>query len=249
MWVDFFILSEVIFMKFVEKKSCLSCGSYNLDKTGNCNDCRMADVSKPASPTPVKDNLVRNILIGVGAFAFFMWVFAFTFSGKSTQTPNKVSTPASANPPASLVLSPFSRSGKVDVKEDRFTGKTVVDLKSVPVPNGVTIGGFFVNSEPKLTLSLTSGSESWRYLKCHTTDFLVDGAPFNPGTLDYSGTVGTGFVMEFFYYSLSYPSLVKLANAQTVEVKICNDEYRFGQQDINALREFASYYPTYHPQK
>jgi hypothetical protein len=193
---------------------------------------------------------IADVLKIAGALVLFVFVLGLfrVLLSTSESSHRSLASPSSTG---GIKVASFSPTGEIKVVEDRFNGYTSIDLPYLDVPspsirNTLEVHGFFISAHSGVTFSLTSKSEEWKYLECHQTSFLVDGKPFNAESLDYSGTVGSGHVLEFFNFFMPYSSFVKLANGQSVEFKICNDEYSLDAQHINVLRELASLYPMYH---
>lgn len=132
-------------------------------------------------------------------------------------------------------------------KVDRFTGER--DFKyEAPMPKDVTkpkLTGL-VTIKPDVTLAMMhiammSWSSrrkptAWRYLSCHTTNFLVDGQPLKTMDARHSGSVRDDGVLEFLLIPLELEQLKILGEAKTVEYRICQDEYRFTANDIAGFK-------------
>jgi hypothetical protein len=85
-------------------------------------------------------------------------------------------------------------------------------------------------NKPDIILSFTHvGENGWDYLDCHDLGLLINGKVSNLGELKHSGNVLTGSsVSEAMNMHLTYKQFLKLKNAKTVEGKICNTEFVFG---------------------
>lgn len=133
-------------------------------------------------------------------------------------------------------------------KVDRFTGvRTILygnpadALEDAPkiasairVKDGVPSASIAI-----FTVSYSGGRSrsSWRYLRCHSVNWLVDNQPMKLPSVVHRGEVIHGGVEERLFQSLSVDDLRKMASAELVEYKICNDEYKFQSLDMEGLRE------------
>jgi hypothetical protein len=66
---------------------------------------------------------------------------------------------------------------------------------------------------------------SWRYLTCHRVDILADGEPVQLAPSSHDGRPRAGGVVESISTEMPIASVVQLAGAQRIRVRICNDEF------------------------
>lgn len=132
---------------------------------------------------------------------------------------------------------------------DKFSGETTIG--TVPTPPSSSPSLAFVATYTKTRedglpdpstvgmMLVVSGSD-WRYLNCSATYWLADGKRFELPQPTHDGHVGNGYVLEFLQIKILKPAeLRKLAAAQRVEFKICNDEYVVSPSDLADLRVFS----------
>ncbi len=90
-----------------------------------------------------------------------------------------------------------------------------------------------------VVLAIRSFSENGRYLSCHEFNWLVDGGSLKWDSLEYGKSVVGSESEENFNSSLSEAKLEKLVAAKTIECKICNDEFVFGDKQRWVMRWVA----------
>lgn len=80
------------------------------------------------------------------------------------------------------------------------------------------------------------------YLSCHATYWLADGTQVPLPQPTHHGHVGDGYVLEQLHVKgIEIGLLRRLAHAQQVEYKICNDEYRATAEEMQNFRTLFSY--------
>jgi hypothetical protein len=149
----------------------------------------------------------------------------------------------------------YQHADKIDVLYDKFTNQTTV---AINYPSGMKVentsldlGLLFVfkgqllaqavHASSKLTLMISSKSESWEYLQFgRDLNLIVDGQRMPIGTLDRDGTVGEGYVLEFMSANISAAQLLKLANAKSIEGKLSLTEFSLSSDQIETIKDFAS---------
>ncbi len=90
-------------------------------------------------------------------------------------------------------------------------------------------------------INLQSSADSWRYLQCHHTGWLVDDKPFQLPQPIHDGSVGSGYVLEFLIIApVTLKQIEQLARAKKVEFKVCNDEYTATTNEMDDFRVFLS---------
>ena len=139
------------------------------------------------------------------------------------------------------------KSGIVSTDYDRFKDITriVAPLKISPSPMSSTLvavgPGKQLGDGVVIGVLFEVDSRDWRYLKCHSVGFLVDGVPVH--VLDepkHVGDVRKGSVNEKILARLSRESIVAMSRASSVEVQICKDEFRLAADSYIRFGEFAN---------
>ncbi|HVZ79190.1 MAG TPA: hypothetical protein VHE12_00155 [bacterium] len=149
------------------------------------------------------------------------------------------------------------RHGAMKAEHDKFKNQTTLSLEyymslhdlEFQKPKGggtklhMTIIGVIPDKitkkeGPQFALEIIApGDKGWRYLDCKELNWLVDGKPFKWQDQDYDNSVlDSGSTMEYFRIYLTPKMLAKLAKAQTIEGKICNDEFVSNQKQMWVLR-------------
>ncbi len=190
---------------------------------------------------------MRKFLTSVGVFVLIFLGFSFVWQQVNSNSASRHGVSKSTRT-LNFPSGPFNHSGVITSELDRFRGYTDTNLQPMQVVgsslNGLEVGAYFLSENTStVVLRLNSTSETWKYLNCKYADFLVDGAPFSSGKMKYDGTVGKGYVIEFFSWDVPVDKFLTMVNARSVEVKICNDEYRLSEGNLNALRDLASRIP------
>ena len=132
---------------------------------------------------------------------------------------------------------------------DRFTSTTNVLLKPDFDEADGEPGSLFVlysyegeGPTPPATVefSFYSSHDGWKYLKCHSLYFLLDGEKQMAVDTDHRGNVGKGYVTEFVSATFTLKDFLAIVNSTKVEGRLCNDEFKFSLNQMSALRDFAS---------
>jgi hypothetical protein len=98
-----------------------------------------------------------------------------------------------------------------------------------------------VLSIPKIVIfDLVSSSKDWQYLTCHDVNLLLNGSTRLPLANSHEGSVESGAVLEVMQAFIPTNQFLDIANAKTVEGKICNDVFTFTNDQLEALRDLAS---------
>lgn len=142
-----------------------------------------------------------------------------------------------------LFLTCLPASAEVEVKEDRFTKTTTIGtvpkLTEKDGQPAVTVLSALTKDKTTASLLLVTSSKSWRYLKCHSSAWLVDDEPFPMPKAKHDGTVGRGYVMEYLIITpLTQQQVARLGAATKVEYKLCNDEYQVAPTELEDLKKF-----------
>ncbi len=171
-----------------------------------------------------------------------------------TPTVGQTATPEDTVQPTLYDLIPprwiYNHHYAVTEEYDRFTGNTKVSLdpernEMVTEPQGsLSIIYSYEGETPSIPLvvgfSLWSLNDDWEYLRCHTLNLLVDGAPLAIET-EHDGEIMPGAnVLEAVIGEISPRTLLTIANAKEVEAKLCNTEFKLSRQQMTALKDVAS---------
>ena len=135
----------------------------------------------------------------------------------------------------------------IEVENDRFTGKRSVSNTVSPAKGDLRTPIRVFKVAQEKTGQVTYGAifmtvaREWRYLNCHSFDWLVDGEPMKPiepaahrGEVMRGGSVS---VLEVVYMGLSRDQFQQLADAQKVEYRICRDEFQLTVEDLVGIKE------------
>lgn len=150
---------------------------------------------------------------------------------------------------AVTILFPVANSlAEIVVERNRFNGQTRAATKFVSHKRGVPFLALGFTSleekpaEPGFHYIVHYVDKSWTYLSCHSTYWLADGVPVLLPQPEHRGTVGNGFVLEqLLITSTDISHFQQLAQAKTVEYKICNDEYKATASEMKDFRTLLSY--------
>lgn len=77
---------------------------------------------------------------------------------------------------------------------------------------------------------------SWRYLQCHSVNYLADGKPIKSANTLHEGHVRSGYVDEQVKSLLTWQSAQALATASKIEVQVCADERALDADEIAGLK-------------
>jgi len=133
----------------------------------------------------------------------------------------------------------------VEIKTDRFTGKTTASLVSSKAVDttGVYLQPatvFAVNrykNPDGYSVQVAFVGNRWRYLQCNKTYWLVDGKPYPMPAPGIVNQTLRGGVSEFFGFDLTAEQMNDLAQAKTIEFKVCADEYKLKDRGMLDIRE------------
>jgi hypothetical protein len=85
-----------------------------------------------------------------------------------------------------------------------------------------------------------SNSEDWHYINNTSLNMLIDGKPKDFGSMDRDGTVGRGYVLEHMSIYMPIEDFISIVNAKNVEMRLFSTEMSFSDEQLEALRDFAS---------
>lgn len=226
-----------------------------------------AACSAPA-PTPIPPTTAPTIDVAGVQTQAAQAVFATQTASVPTMTPTLAATPTPkasltprpTNTPAATATPDLSKqiplrgtyAHKYEIKSvyDKFKQRTEISLEprfseTQRLPGSLVIIYSYPGETPAqpdtVEWGLISVSDTWEYLDCHSTIFLVDGATrFTPET-QHDGEVGSsGFVVETVHGLWTLEEFLQVVNAQTVEGQLCNTEFSFSSEQMEALRDVAS---------
>jgi len=89
-------------------------------------------------------------------------------------------------------------------------------------------------------IGFSSFSEDWEYLTSRKLTFLVDDKPLEIGSLDHDGRVGSGYLFETLSQLIPLSQFLRIVNAKNVEGKLFTTEFKFTEEQLEALRDYAS---------
>jgi len=82
--------------------------------------------------------------------------------------------------------------------------------------------------------------DGWRYLKCNSTHWLLDGKPISLSQSIYDGDVlGGSTVYESVTQPLSKAQFRRFASAAEIEFQVCGDDSAFTVDDVLDFQELA----------
>ena len=84
------------------------------------------------------------------------------------------------------------------------------------------------------------GRDGWRYLKYHPITLIVDGErfAFDP---KHDGDVEKGYVLEYLWVHPTKDQFLKIAKANSIEVKVGSDSFSLSADRLLAIRDFGAY--------
>jgi hypothetical protein len=147
----------------------------------------------------------------------------------------------------SALLISFAASAAIERKQDRFTGKTTLQYSSQKGLQHASTGKLLFNAfretengeELRAYLFVTYAGRNWRYLRCESVHWLLDGSPLDLPEPIFSRDTHRGGVSETMIQPMSLEQMTAMGSAATLELKICNDELTFSSVDIQGLGELV----------
>lgn len=125
-------------------------------------------------------------------------------------------------------------------KADKFSGnreiKWEVGLADSQKYNRVKVNSFSVGLGKENSIVIHTQSKS--PIKCDVTQWLVDGKKFvlKPAVSGVTPGIYDSF-LQVIIYNPSNSQMKKLSASNSIDVKICNDEYTFSKYELDALKE------------
>lgn len=140
-----------------------------------------------------------------------------------------------------------SAAAQAELKFDRFKNRTEVSAGKAQsldriTPTFLTVfDGEMPTKRPATVMVLyTTSAKEWQFLRCHSVDYLADSKPVAVANVKHSGNVGRGYVIEQIVAELTWDAARQIAEAQTVESRICRTEIPFDHFDTEDLRAVMS---------
>ena len=92
-----------------------------------------------------------------------------------------------------------------------------------------------------VNIGFFTSNESWVYLDCYDLIFLLNGETRLNANSIWGGDVTTyGFVSEMVNAELPLKDFLSIVNADSVEGRLCLDEFIVEPWQMQGLRDFAS---------
>lgn len=140
---------------------------------------------------------------------------------------------------AAFVVAGNASAGAVTDQIDRFTGKRMIDYTSDAQNLDTPILSFHVQvtkgEDPLISVKLIRVGSDWRYLNCHSVDWLIDGVPLSTAPAMHRGDVSrygrTIAVTEFIGQPMTISDLNAIARGVRVEYRLCKDVYVLGAEE------------------
>lgn len=131
--------------------------------------------------------------------------------------------------------------GEVAVVKDRFTGTKSVQLTGLNFGGQLRGAVFAVPGGSIVRLQIEYISIRWGYLYCHSLDWQLDGTPQPGPPTTHDGRVDTdsGYVIEYIAQDLTHTLFNRIATANKVRARLCNDEFDVTDEQLHSFRRFA----------
>lgn len=134
--------------------------------------------------------------------------------------------------------------GEITDNKDKFTGEREIKWEV----SGI-VGSQYTQTIVPEKFSVIKGKKQYNELlitkkgrspvKCDETHWLVDGKKFNLKPYNSGLTAAARFYLQLNIYRPTNAQLKQLANANQIDIKICNNEYSFTENEINGLKELV----------
>jgi hypothetical protein len=130
---------------------------------------------------------------------------------------------------------------------DRFTQRTTVksDVSTEKVLSGrfsllllCSFEGEVVKEAPNAISASFHYLAEGKYFDCSEAWMLVDGEPM--GELEEEWDDNVGRILGCVTLRLPFSTVIRMAQAQKVEMKICNDEFELDEEEMSDLRDFVA---------
>lgn len=141
-----------------------------------------------------------------------------------------------------LMLSLSAHAGSFTDKTDRFNGSRSVSWSSIPGKAGdfaMSAFAFYPKGAAKplmYKLTLLTWGESWQFLDCHHSNWLLDGQPASQLNFEYKNEMAGSAASERFELRTDRTALEKIASSKLVEYSLCGKEGRVNESDLAGIR-------------
>lgn len=134
---------------------------------------------------------------------------------------------------------------RVATTKDRFTGETTVAMDaSTRFPNDLYLS-MTITIDPAKPIASQNAKILFqaigaRYQGCFATHWLADDQPVETPDAEYHGKTGQDELathMDIVRQTVPMSTILKLADAQSVEFEICRDEFKLDPADIRQLKD------------
>lgn len=170
-----------------------------------------------------------------------------------TNTPIATATPVPTSTPSVAALIPakrvFNHKYNIKVEYDKFKDQTSVSLtprlEAVGAkPNQLQVifisKGTNIRVPTEVFWEFVSTSNDWQFLRISRASFLLDGAKRLSLDASQDGNVGRGYVIEFINLHIPLADFLSIVNAKKVECQVSVQEFSLSDEQLEALRDFAS---------
>jgi hypothetical protein len=149
----------------------------------------------------------------------------------------------------------FRNSRQFRVTDDRFTNNTRITAGQFRLSGvmeqaltntffSVTAGFDFPNSRvvppENFHLAFYSESRDWAFLEDATLLALIDGVSLNLGSAERQSDIERRGVQEFLGFRVPFETFNRIANAQSVEMRLGRREFRLRPEHLEAFRNLIS---------
>lgn len=141
------------------------------------------------------------------------------------------------------MMSTATHAGALQDKTDRFTGTRSVAWNSIPEHEhefAVTAFAFYpkgASAPSAYNISLTTYSDSGELMNCHHSSWLIDGQPAPELEGKYEYDPASNVVIERLSADISRQTLERVAEAKSVEFKVCYTEGALSQDELVGIRK------------
>lgn len=143
----------------------------------------------------------------------------------------------------------FNHQREITVEYDRIVNVTVVSLK-IPypkisaVPNQIQANASYTGTKPILpdavSLSFVTNSPEKQFPTQFAGTALLDDTTRHSFLLGNVPQFGKGYVIEALLTRMPMQEFLRMLNAKKVEMKIFTSEFQLEDEQLEALRDFAS---------
>jgi hypothetical protein len=154
-------------------------------------------------------------------------IFVSLSAMAQTQTPSPQSPQTAACPKGQIVR---------DV--DPETGVVIQKTRLTPKPDSFDPMLLWTSDEPgSMTFVVMGNGAIVRYPTCYGLTLFADGRTVALGKTEHNAETGAGRAVEYMTSDLTLAEAQRLAAAEAVTYKICNDEFRASEEFLCQVRE------------